>query len=131
MDKGYSSASPNSEIVAYSPGSGQGYAPAIIASNEPQSQAVVVNQSQPQTVVVVGGQTFNSDPTVLVCPFCKNTVTTEVQKSCSCGAVCLCIMTGLILYLCIQCCRKKDLCCCNATHICPSCKQTVGSYYAC
>ncbi len=97
----------------------------------PMGQPIIVNQATPQVVNVVGAQTFKTVPVSMTCQFCKNPVTTTVEKSCSCGACCLCIMTGFIFYACIQCCRGKEICCCDAVHKCPSCQQQLGAYQAC
>lgn len=94
-------------------------------------QAVVVNQAQPQVVNVVSGQTFGTQPVSITCQFCKNPVTTQVQKKCNCCSCCLCCMTGLIFWICIQCCRNKEINCWDATHTCPSCGQILGNYTSC
>ena len=96
-----------------------------------QSQPVVVNQAQPQVVNVVAGQGFGTQPVSLTCQFCKNPVTTNVEKKCNCCTCCLCCVTGFIFWVCIQCCRKKEINCWDATHTCPSCGQILGSYTSC
>ena len=96
------------------------------------SQQVVNNQAQPQVVTVVqGGQTFGTQPVSITCQFCKQPVTTEVVKKCSCGACCLCCVTGLLIWLCIQCCRNKEINCWDAEHKCPNCQQILGNYQSC
>ena len=97
----------------------------------PPSQAMVTNQTQPQVVNVVSGETFGTHPVSLTCQFCKNPVTTTVNKTCNCCTCCLCIMTGFIFWVCIQCCRKKEINCLDATHICPSCGHQLGAYNSC
>ena len=97
----------------------------------PPSQAMVTNQTQPQVVNVVSGETFGTHPVSLTCQFCKNPVTTTVNKTCNCCTCCLCIMTGFIFWVGIQCCRKKEINCWDATHVCPSCGQQLGTYTSC
>ena len=97
----------------------------------PPSQAMIVNQTQPQVVNVVSGQTFGTKPVSITCQFCKNPVTTTVNKTCNCCTCCLCFMTGFIFWVCIQCCRNKEINCWDATHVCPSCGQQLGTYTSC
>ena len=93
--------------------------------------AIVVNQAQPQVVNVVSGQTFGTNPVSITCQFCKNPVTTVVQKKCNCCTCCLCCMMGIVFFVCIQCCRNKEIGCSDATHTCPSCGQILGTYNSC
>ena len=95
-----------------------------------QQQQPVVNQAQPQVINVVN-QEFRTSPVSITCQFCKNPVTTVVEKHCNCCACCLCWMTGLVFFVCIQCCRGKEIGCCDATHKCPTCGQILGTYVAC
>ena len=125
MNVGYSSSS------RMQPGYGQPAGGPPPMGQQPMPQPIVVNQATPQVVNVVGAQTFGTVPVSITCQFCKNPVTTTVEKSCSCGACCLCMMTGFIFYACIQCCRGKEICCCDAVHKCPSCQQQLGAYQAC
>ena len=95
-------------------------------------QGVVANQAQPQVVnVVAGAQNFGTQPVSLTCQFCKNPITTRVEKKCNCCTCCLCCATGLIFFICIQCCRNKEIGCSDATHTCPNCGQILGNYNSC
>ena len=94
-------------------------------------QGAIVNQAKPQVINVVNGQTFGTTPVSITCQFCKNPVTTVVQKKCNCCTFCLCWATGLCIFICIQCCRKKEIGCNDATHTCPSCGQILGTYNSC
>ena len=94
-------------------------------------QTPVTNQAQPQVVNVVAGQKFGTVPLSITCQFCKNPVTTTVNKTCSCCACCLCWSTGLLIWICIQSCRGKEINCWDAVHICPSCGQQLGTYTSC
>jgi len=73
---------------------------------------------------------YRLSPVVTKCPHCFQTVTTNVETKCSCGACCVCCMTLLVVYLCIQCCRDKDFCCQDAVHKCPSCQKDIFFYKA-
>ena len=94
-------------------------------------QTPVTNQAQPQVVNVVAGQKFGTVPVSITCQFCKNPVTTVVEKTCNCGSCCLCCFTGLFIWICIQCCRDKEIGCKDATHKCPSCGNVLGTYQSC
>ncbi len=96
------------------------------------SQGFVANQAQPQVVqVVTGQQNFGTKPVSLTCQFCKNPVTTNVEKKCNCCTCCLCCWTGFFIFICIQCCRDKEIGCSDATHTCPNCGQILGNYNSC
>ena len=109
------------------------YAAPVVQASASDGRIIVNNQQVP--VVVVGTalnpDMFKSSPIALQCPFCQNTVTTNVATSCNCCACCLCCWTGFIIYACIQCCRNKDICCRDAVHTCPRCGNTLGTYTAC
>ena len=102
----------------------------------PQNQAygqpglpIVINQQSP--VAMANPLMFKTTPIALTCIFCNKPCTTVVQKKCNVCACLLCWCTGLLCYVCIQCCRQKDICFCDATHTCPNCGQVVGTYTAC
>ncbi len=94
-------------------------------------QGMVINQAQPQVVNVVAAPNFGTQPVSITCQFCKNPVTTTVNKTCSCCACCLCWSTGLLIWICIQSCRGKEINRWDAVHICPSCGQQLGTYTSC
>ena len=96
-----------------------------------QQQFVVTNQMQAQIVNIVPSVTFGTKPISITCQFCKNLITTQVEKSCNCCSCLLCCWTGFIFWVCIQACRNKEINCCDATHRCPSCGQLLGSYTSC
>ena len=111
--------------------------PAISADQmAPQNQAygqpgqpIVINQQSP--VTMANPLMFKTTPIALTCIFCNKPCTTVVQKKCNVCACLLCWCTGLLCYVCVQCCRQKDICFCDATHTCPNCGQVVGTYTAC
>ena len=98
--------------------------------NVSQPQGIISNQQTPQTVVSVT-TTFGTQPVSMNCTFCKQPITTKVNRSCSIGSVLLCICTCFIFWVCIQCCRNKEITCCNAEHTCPNCGKTLGYYENC
>ena len=96
----------------------------------PMQQQPVTNQAQPQVINVVN-QTFRTSPVAITCQFCKNPVTTVVEKHCHCCACICCWCTGCLIWLCIQSCRGKEFGCCDANHKCPTCGQILGTYVSC
>ena len=130
MDQGFSSSGRMGPPGYGQPAGGMGGYPPHGPTIQPQP-AIVVNQAQPQVVNVVSGQTFGTNPVSITCQFCKNPVTTVVQKKCNCGTCCLCCISGILLFICIQCCRNKEIGCNDATHTCPSCGQILGTYNSC
>ena len=106
------------------PGIAPGMAPGVAMV---QPTAVVVNQVVPSYSVVA----HTSSPFSTVCPSCKNQITTTAVQTFNCATCCMCCYTGLVLFICIQCCRGKDLCCYDAVHKCPVCGQTVAIYNSC
>ena len=99
----------------------------------PSQQQVVNNQTQPQVVTIVqqGAQEFGTKPVSMVCQFCKKPITTKPEKSCNCCACICCFSTVFIGWFCIQCYRKKEFNCCDATHKCPECDKILGNYTSC
>ena len=90
---------------------------------------IVVNQQSPAVMVHPG--MFKTTPVALNCTFCHKPITTNVTQTFNCCACLLCWCTGILLYICIQCCRGKDFCCYDASHTCPYCGNVVGTYTAC
>ena len=99
----------------------------------PSQQQVVNNQTQPQVVQIVqqGAQEFGTKPVSMVCTFCKKPVSTKVVKSCNCCSCFCCFTTLFIGWFCVQCYRKKEINCCDATHKCPECDKDLGNYTSC
>ena len=90
---------------------------------------IVLNQQVPHTPV--DPRLFKTNPLAIRCMFCQQPITTLVNKQFNCLACFLCFCTGIIFYVCIQACRRKDLCCYDAVHLCPNCGKTVGTYNTC
>ncbi len=91
------------------------------------SQPVPIVQNQ----VYPGLEAHTSSPYETNCPFCKNSITTNSDKTINCCACLLCYWTGLFWYCIIQSCRGKDCCCYDATHTCPKCGKVIAKYIAC
>ena len=87
---------------------------------------IVVNQ-----VVTVNTEARTYTPYATVCPYCKKKVTTVPVKHFNCGTCLLCYFTGLLFYICFQLIRQKELCCFDALHKCPNCRQTISTYQSC
>ena len=104
--------------------------PIIIAQPIQSSQYVVPIANNQVTAVNLYDKKFRLEPRVINCPFCLQNVTTNVETSFSCCALCIFMFTGLLIFMCIQLIRGKDILCQNATHYCPNCKNTVGIYKA-
>ena len=90
-----------------------------------QNQPIVVNQYVPYAPVK-----FKTSPVSMVCPFCKNNITTLVDTQFNCCNCCFCCFF-CILWLIVMLVSEKDLNCSDATHKCPSCGKLVGSYQSC
>ena len=107
------------------------YGAVIMAPSIPQNgRAIVVNQNSP-SVIVVPNIVWGTVPVSITCPFCRQPITTVVEKSFNCATCCLCWCTGLLLFICIQSCSGKEIGCCDAVHKCPFCSNIVGQYSSC
>ena len=101
--------------------------------NPYNSSIIVKNQSSPFIINPLTGNTeyLTLSPVTLQCPFCHAIITTEVETSCSYGAVCLCLCIGLLCYSSSQKNNHKEFCCKNAVHSCPNCGAQIAKYNAC
>ena len=104
----------------------QPYSHPVIKATQGNAQPVVVNQ-----VVSVNSQESTSSPYATVCPYCQKNITTNAIRTFNCCTCLLCYCTGLLFYICFQLIRKKDICCYDAIHNCPSCGQTIAAYQSC
>jgi hypothetical protein len=104
--------------------------PIIIAQPIQPSQYVVPIANNQVYAVNLYDNIFKLEPVLINCPFCRQTVTTTVEPTFSCCACCICMFTGLLIFLCIQLIRDKEICCQDATHYCPNCNNKVGIYKA-
>ena len=117
----------STNIPQQQPQYGQPVASAVPSGGMPNT--IIINQQNPNTMM--NPMMFKTNPIAINCGFCNKTITTTVIKKCNCCACCLCWFTGVCIYLCVQACRNKDLCCYDATHTCPNCGNVVGTYIAC
>ena len=107
---------------------------AAIVNTSSSPTAVVITQPVPVTTeanLVLNPDLFKRKPITIKCPYCNNTVNTKVKEIYSCKACCLCCITGVCFYICVQACRDKDICCFDAEHTCPTCGKRLGNYKAC
>ena len=96
----------------------------IVAQPQPLLQGgIVINQNQP----IFPQQMFLVNPVNIICPFCKQQISTTVETQFSCAACCICCLLGVFYFL-MQAVRGKDLMCNDATHRCPNCNNVVGQY---
>lgn len=91
-----------------------------------QQQPIVVNQYMPDSLTL----NLKTSPTVLVCPFCKNNITTIVDTEFNIVNFCFCWFFFYI-WIIAQLIRRKQLLCIDATHKCPSCGSIIGKYSSC
>ena len=97
----------------------------VVGPQQPffQGGGIVVNQGPP----FFQQQTMTVNPVIMICPFCKQQITTIVEPEFNCCACCICCFIG-VFYFVMQAVRGKDLCCNDAKHRCPNCNNIVGNY---
>ena len=122
---------PNSPLAP--PGYAQPISQPAIAPAIPVTPvAIISNQNNPNgNALPVDPDKFKCVPIMMECQFCHRMMATKVSKSLNVCACLLCYCTGIVCYVLIQACRKKDICCWDATHKCPFCGNTVGAYNSC
>ena len=108
----------------------QQMAPPIIQP-QIQQQPIIINQMVKPNVIHIDTTNFKTSPCYIVCPFCRGQVMTHVQKKCNWYSCLLCYCFGLWTWICLQCCRNKELNCYNATHFCPRCGNKIVEYNSC
>ena len=92
---------------------------------------VVVNQSSPTPYVRTNFYVNRSSAFSTTCQHCqKKVMTRSIQTFNWCTCI-FCCCTGIIIYFIIQIIRGKDICCYDAEHRCPNCKQTIAEYESC
>ena len=99
--------------------------PSIVQVQPP----IVVNQENP--VVVLSQDMFKSTSLFMVCPYCERNINTSIKETFNCATLLLCLFCTPLLYVIIQCLRKKDICCFDVDHRCPYCNNRLGSYSSC
>ena len=99
--------------------------PQIVVQPPIQNQPIVVNQ-----VIPVVQIKLRSSPVAMICPFCKNNITTVTDTQFNCLNCCFCYW-AFIIWIIVQLISDKDLNCTDAVHKCPKCGNIVGKYEAC
>ena len=105
------------------------YGQPTLAPPQGQTVPIVLNQQQP--VTLPSPEKFGTTPIAMNCIFCKKPIVTKVNRTCNVCACILCYLTGLVFYVCVQACRKKEFCCYDGEHTCPNCGKVLGNYNAC
>ena len=90
-----------------------------------QNQPIVVNQIMPVNPIQL-----KTSPLLITCPYCRNNITTVVEKEFNCLNCCFCCW-NMLIWLIVQLAREKELNCTDATHKCPVCNRIIGQYNAC
>ena len=108
----------------------QNMAPPIIIAQSPEYVVPVTNNQIAVASVIYDNNIFKLNPVLIQCPYCRKNVTTTVEPSFSCCACCVCMFTGLLIFICIQLIRGKEICCQDATHYCPNCNNKIAVYKA-
>ena len=107
------------------------YGQPIHISPNDQTHMVILNQVQPQVVAHAIPHEFGTKPLSMTCQFCKQPITSNVKETFNWCSCLLCFWSGLLIWICIQCCRDKELNCCDAKHTCPNCGNILGFYKSC
>ena len=108
----------------------QNMAQPIIIAQPPEYVVPVTNNQIAVASVIYENNMFKLNPVLIQCPYCRKNVTTTVEPSFSCCACCVCMFTGLLIFICIQLIRGKEICCQDATHYCPNCNNKIAVYKA-
>ena len=75
-------------------------------------------------------QEFRNNPISTYCMFCKSPITTRTEDRFNCLACCCCLLFGL-LFICVQACADKNICCWDVIHRCPRCGRILGEFTSC
>ena len=90
-----------------------GYGRPVLFQNQgADPPPIIINQPKPVALI---------DPKIF---------TTQVIKKCNFWSGLFCC-SGFCIYLCVQSYRDKDICCYDAKHYCPNCRNLIGSYTSC
>ena len=82
----------------------------------------------PLTPIIV--QEFRTKPICTTCFNCQSNIVTRTELEFNCIACCCFLFTG-ILYICVQACLDRNICCCDVIHRCPKCGKILGKYKSC
>ena len=81
-------------------------------------------------IPVIQSVTFKGEPVSCICQFCRKAIITKAKSKFNFVACC-CFLFFPLLYCCVQICGKKNILCCDITHICPNCGAVLGHYNSC
>ncbi len=106
-----------------------GYGRPVLFQNQgADPPPIIINQPKP--VALIDPKIFKTTKVAVVCIFCQKPITTQVIKKCNFWSGLFCC-SGFCIYLCVQSYRDKDICCYDAKHYCPNCRNLIGSYTSC
>ena len=74
---------------------------------------------------------LKSNPAIITCPRCGYSGLTRTTTNFNIANFLCCWCTGLLCWICFQCCRDKDINCNDANHFCAKCNAVLGTYSAC
>ena len=119
---------PQLEKPTYEPPTQNQQQPIIAQQYAPNQQnPYIVVQQQYTSIPQVK---FKTKPVIIVCPYCKNNITSIVETHFNLLNCCF-----FSFFPCIWClvavCNDKEFCCCDATHKCPTCGNLLGKYHSC
>ena len=97
---------------------------------------IIVQEKEPPKIEIkttrtlIGPVKVGLEPQSLKCPFCEETITTQIEKSTNIKALLTAIGTLFIGFVLIQICKNKPVGCKDCEHTCPNCGHIIGKYYA-
>ena len=97
---------------------------------------IIIQEKEPPKIeiktlrTIFGPIKLGLEPQSLKCPFCEETITTQIEKSTNIKALLTAIGTLFIGFVLIQMCKNKPVGCKDCEHTCPSCGHIIGKYYA-
>ena len=97
---------------------------------------IIVQEKEPPKIeiktrrTIFGPIKLGLEPQSLKCPFCEETITTQIEKSTNIKALLTAIGTLFIGFVLIQICKNKPVGCKDCEHTCPNCGHIIGKYYA-
>ncbi len=94
-------------------------------------QQIILNQRANPQIVYIDTTNFKTSPCNTVCPYCKNRIQTKVNTKCNWYSCLFCYFCGVLTWILIQCCRNKQLNCCDSEHFCPMCGNKIADYISC
>ena len=98
------------------------------ATEKVQNQ-IVQNQEVPY--VRTNFEVNRSSSFYTTCQYCQKKIMTKSIQTFNCCTCIFCCCTGCLIYSVIQIIRGKDICCYDAEHRCPECKQVICEYHSC